>query len=1022
MNTTTRASRRTQFLCGTTLALAAIASAAPALAADSGAELVVVTGSRFATTQYTSTAPISVLNSDDIKFSGTQDIDNLLNQSPQFVGATNGGSTANTVQPNGASGGAYINLRGLGVQRSLVLVNGRRFAINGTNITTDLNTIPTALIERTEIVTGGSSAVYGSDAISGVINFVMKQDFQGAQVDGHVSWDSLTGTPIYSADITAGANFDHDRGNVAVSLDYLNRGVIQRSQVPYAVANVADGCVTAASWSNEFPGTPNGASNANCAASGGRMGLVSGGSTSTPNGDFVLLQSSPAITLAANNAGLTGMVQANGFTFDNAGTTARPFVRPGDLYNLTLLNDMQIPQERWMANVFGHYDLLPWVTAYTEMHISDNLVSMQLTPSNIGGATMLFNVNNPYLSPQMQNLLATLDASEPAGGITTTEGAQTYHTNPGDGLAALNISRRYIELGNRVNTSERLALRFLQGFRGNLGSVSDDYLSDLTFDVYYSYSRTEETDHNQGGISRSRMQNAVLSVGGAAPVCDIFGQTMTAACVNAVAITSTYITKAELANAVATVKGTAFNMPAGPAQFALGGEWRFTSAEFDPDFFLNSGDVAGFNGSTPTKGSESVGEGFGELRVPLLADMPVVKLLTANAAFRYSKYNLHGVGGVWTYSAGADWQVIDDIAFRGQYQRAIRAPNVGELFGGTVLNFNQAVDPCSANQPVANQTAAVRNICLAQGVPAANVFTALVQLPNGLIGNVSGGNPNLAAETSNTITFGTVVSPTFLPGFIGSLDYYSIDVKGAIAPLAGGLAGVLNACYGPTNTLGAASIYCQSVHRDPTTGQINAPNYVTVGNANLGALKTTGMDISGVYTFDMPWRLLDGDSSMNISSDWNYQFEFIVVGDATKPNVFNNCVGAFGSTCAEPNPRLKGTTNFQWRNGPLALNLRYRFIGSVTDDRYILPLRNGLTPPALNSLTHPIIGDYHYFDLSAAYDVTDNLELVAGINNIFDLDPPVLANGASLGYGNTFPSTYDAFGRTFFMNLTAKTN
>jgi outer membrane receptor protein involved in Fe transport len=172
----------------------------------------------------------------------------------------------------------------------------------------------------------------------------------------------------------------------------------------------------------------------------------------------------------------------------------------------------------------------------------------------------------------------------------------------------------------------------------------------------------------------------------------------------------------------------------------------------------------------------------------------------------------------------------------------------------------------------------------------------------------------------------------------------------------------------------------------------------------------------------MPWRVLEGNSSMQITSDWTYQFEFIVVGDATKPNVFNNCVGAFGPTCGEPNPRLKGTTNFQWRNGDLTVNLRWRFIGDVTDDRYLLPHRNGTTPVPLNAITHPIIDDTHYIDLSAAYNVTDNLEVIAGINNLFDLDPPVLGNGASLGYGNTFPSTYDAFGRTFFLNLTAKTD
>ncbi|MEJ1969151.1 MAG: TonB-dependent receptor [Rhizomicrobium sp.] len=1024
MHVTGRVGRRTHWLCSTLLAVAGLAfCGAPAAYAETP-ETVLVTGSRLAQTGFEASTPVTVIGAEEIKFTGTLDIDTLLNSSPQFVGATNGGSTANTVQPNGGSGGTFVNLRGLGPVRNLVLVNGRRFTINGTNLTTDLNTIPTALIERTEIVTGGSSAVYGSDAISGVINFVMKQNFTGARADAHVDFDSDTTTPTYSLDLTLGSNFDHDRGNVAVSMSYLNREPITRAELPYAAANVSDGCVTMASFSKTFPGTPNGASAANCATSGGIMGLVSGGSTSVPNSDMVPLirpgtpQSNPALNAAYAAAGLSG-IGSDGFIWDDAGTTPRPFARPGDLYNLTLLNYMQIPQERWMVNTFAHYDILPEVTAYAEFHFSDNLVTMQLTPSNIGGATILFNTNNPYLSPAMQALFTQLDLAEPAGGITSVEGAQTYHTTPGDGLAAINTSTRYTELGNRINTSDRSALRFAGGFRGQLGSVSQDFLSDLAYDIYYTYARTNETDHNIGGVSRSRLQNAVLSVGGAPPVCDVFGQTMSAACVAAVSISSIYQTKAELAGAQASLTGTAFKLPAGPVEFALGGEWRFTSASFDPDFFLNSGDVAGFNGSSPTKGNETVKEAFGELRVPVLADLPLVRKFTVNGAFRYSDYDLSGVGGVWTYSGGGDWKVVDDLGFRGQYQHAIRAPNVGELFGGTVLNFNTAVDPCSSGQPVAQQTAAVRAICVAQGVPAANVFTGIVQ-PNPLIGNVTGGNPTLAAEASDTITLGAVITPTMFSGFAASIDYYSIDVKGAIAPLSGGLAGVLNQCY--TVVQDASSVYCQSIHRDPTTGQISAPNYVTVGNANLGAIKTEGVDIGAQYAFGIDWGLLTAATDMAISTNWTYQFEAVTTPDATKPNVKNDCIGGFGATCGEPDPRLKGSTRFTWTDGPLALSLRYRFIGSVTDDRYLLPLRNGGAVQALNTLTHPVISDYHYFDLSASYDVTDNLELSGGINNLFDIDPPVLANGASTGYGNTFPSTYDAFGQTFFINLTAKTD
>ena len=1008
---------RASHLCGSTVLAAGIAfSVAPAMAQD--VETVTVTGSRLPST-FQAPTPVTVVDQTQIKLSGLVNIEDTLNETPQFRGSQGDGKFAN----GQASGGATLNLRGLGAQRNLVLVNGRRYTIQGPDQTTDVNTIPIALIQRTEIVTGGSSAVYGSDAITGVINFIMRSDFEGVEAQSHVDFDSTTNTPTWSVDLTGGANFAHDKGNIAVSMGYQNRGGISRQdRGGIYIPPYGDGCVTAATASSRNIGTQiTGLSGQACINAGGLPGLVFAGSGDIPNGRYVpqILpgagNSNAALNTAYANAGLTG-INANagfGYTYDNAGATPRPAVDPTDRYNLTLPNYLQIPQERWMVNTFMHYDLLPRVTAYAEMHFSTNTVVSRLSPSNIN-SSMLFNTNNPYLSPAMQALFTQLDAAETST-QNITEGSKTYTNAPNDGKAQLTVGRRFTDVGFRIANAQRDAWRFVGGFRGTLPSVSPTFLKDLSYDVYYDYAKTTNTERQSGSVSRSRLQDSLLSVGTAAPVCDIFGQNITAACVTAIGINSTTVTTAQMAGAQGSVTGTLFDMPAGPVAFALGGEWRSTAAVFVPDQFLASGDVAGFNAALPTKGSESVREFFGETRVPLLKDMPLVQQLSINGAFRVSDYNLSGVGTVTTFSVGSDWKLDGNISFRGQYQSAIRAPNVGELFGGQTTNFTAFVDPCGAASTT--QTAAVSAICIAQGVPASKVFTTSVN-PASLVGNVSGGNHSLGQEKSETITFGTVITPEAVPGLAVSIDWYSIGINGAIAQLGGGLVNTGSLCYSTLQD--ANSIYCKAFNRDPVTGAIVAPNYVQVNNANTGAAKTQGIDFAGQYHFDLDWGYLSNASSVSLSTNWTWTTEFTLTPVKELSTIKNECVGSFGTTCGSPIPSLKGVSRVTWTDGDLALSLRHRFVGGTMVDTYNLALRKGAVPTALNLLTNPVLPDFHYFDISATYNVTDEIRLDAGVNNVLNIGPPVLGSAAN---GNvTFPATYDPLGQSFFFDVTFRTN
>ena len=1040
MSSTLLKSSRARLLCSSGLAVAsAMLLTAAASAQDAQQiETVVITGSRIAVTSaFDAPTPVTVVGAEDIKLSGTVNVEALLSQSPQFLPSNDGGSTGNTVQANGDSGAAWLNLRGLGEVRNLVLVNGRRFAIQGTRMTTDINTIPASLIQRTEIVTGGNSAVYGSDAISGVVNFVMKRDFHGVEGNAQYTFDQFTTSPTYNFDVTVGGNFDHDKGNVVVAMNYMSRkGFTQPDHGAWTSVQYQDACVTAASYSPTHPGTVlNGTSGAACVAAGGVNGFKAGGSGDTPNGYINSLTTyagaAPALQTLYAAAGLTGMT-GDGLIFTNSGVNSAGTIRnrntsgdlySADLYNLIATNYMQVPEQRWMMNSFAHYDFDPKIQGYAEFHFSSNTVSAQLTPANASGA-VLVQTHNPAFPSALQAVFDYMDANET--GTTTfaplgNGAGYSVSTVANDGLVKVGVGKRFVENGKRRQDANRVAWRFAGGFKGDLGNVNEHFLKDIAYDVYYTFARTQETDRQSGSISRTKLQQNILaSTNGGTPLCDLFGiGSLSADCINAITVNSTVLTIAEMQDANLAITGTAFDLPAGPVQFAAGAEWRYTMAQYAPDLYTSSGDVAGLNSAKPTKGSVVAHEAYGEVHVPVVADLPFVKSFAVNSAFRFSDYNLSSAKNIWTWSVGADWKVVNDLSFRGQFQRAIRAPNVGELFGGLATNTtNTLTDPCGSKQPVGSRTAAVQALCTAQGVSSANIWTNAVQGPADLTTYLSGGNPLLAPETSDTITLGVVVQPEALPGFITSLDFYSISVKGMISALAGGAGGILTNCFGQTDP---NNIYCQQIHRIDgklTSGTGN----ITASNANISGLKTQGFDLNSQYSFAPGFGLLSKDSTFDVSTGWNYLLEMVSLPDATAPTVKSNCAGAYGNTYCfyQPLPRLKGTTRFTWHDGPLSLSLRWRYIDGVTLDKYLIPLRRGTTGLSLANYTKPTLPNMNYFDLSGSYEINDNIEVYGGINNLFSKDPPIVAGAAS--YANSFPQTYDSMGRVTYIGIKAKTN
>jgi outer membrane receptor protein involved in Fe transport len=724
-----------------------------------------------------------------------------------------------------------------------------------------------------------------------------------------------------------------------------------------------------------------------CEARGGEVGLIGQGSGTT----------NTATLLLATAAGGTRI-------FDPSTRNIRPFVDPDDLFNYAPANYLQLPQRRYLIGGYGSYEINESIQPFFEVGFVNNVVATELaaTPA---AANAPLQIASPFFTPQAQAFLAGF--ADPA--------------NPGF-TTGITVARRFTEAGSRNSNFNRDAFRTLIGVKGDLTEA-------LQYEVYYSYARTRNTAFQTGNIATSRFTAALTTqvgpdgqlrcvsatarANGCVPL-NVFGQgTISQAALNYVTVDSTNQDISSLKNAVAAISGTAFNLGLGAPDigFALGAEYREPSSRFIPDEFLSSGDVQGFNAGQPTSGKYNVKEVFAELAVPILRDS-FIHRLELNGAFRYSDYSLQNVGGVETYSIGAEFAPVRDITFRGQYQRSVRAPNVQELFGGQSTGFPGASDPCSDRGTAANRTETVRALCIAQGVPAAAVFTRGVQ-PNAQIQGFFGGNPDLNEETSDTYTVGAVISPRFIPRLNVTVDYFNIKVEDVIGTFGGGFNSALNLCLTVAQNL--ANPVCAPFNgaRNTATGALG----VTQGgqnpillSANQATLETSGIDVQVDYSLPLEFSLFGGERS---------RLSFFYLGTYLD-KYRNTAIAAIPErvTISEGTPELskyKHTARVSFIDGPGTVSLRWRYMDGVQDPRILntfVGLERVGTDPAV--LSTPFIDDFSYFDLSFGFQVSDNFTMNVGVNNLFDKKPPIL--GSLAEQANTFPGTYDPLGRDFFVS------
>lgn len=980
---------KASLLAGTIMAGAMIATPAyaqDAEAAETAAEtrednFIVVTGSRIAQQDALTTAPVAVVSAEEFKLSGTVNVEQVINILPQAIPGTTAFSN------NPGNGAATLNLRGLGSTRTLVLVNGRRWVSFDTSQVVDLNTIPNFLIENVEVVTGGASAVYGSDALAGVVNFQLKK-VEGLEMGGQYSLTERGDGARYQMYGAIGTSFDDGRGNATVYAEYFNRESI--FQGDRAFSNFALGAETFGAPLQQF------------------------GSSTLPTTRFnaspsIAINNPPAGTLATTLPLAAGLVIDDAI-FDQPGVGR---ARAGDTYNYAPVNYLQIPQERYLIGGYADYEFSDGHSAYTEVTFVNNRVATELAPTPVTGT---FNIDiatvSQFLSPAIIAELNTLDQREAAASAARVANGLSPLATADLGVVAASIQRRVEETGSRNSLDERNAFRVLAGVRG---VVTDN----INYDAYYSYARTRNANIQDGNISRSAFQAGLDGTG--TPI-NIFGyNTLTPDMVDAISIRAQNGDVSTVEVAAASVSGQVFNLGWGASDvgFAVGAEYRRVAADFIPDTALASGDVIGFNAGSPTSGAYDVKELFAELQVPIF-ETDGGQRLQLNGAARYSDYSLDRVGGVFTYFGGVEFNIVEDLMLRGQYQSAVRAPNVGELFGGQAIGFPGATDPCGVAG--AQNNAAITAICVATGVPASNVGNAGVVQLNAQIPALFGGNPNLGEETSTSWTAGLVFNPSFIPGLTMSADYFNIEVEDFITLAGGSLNGLFDLCYNQVQDV--TNAVCQ-----PFVGIRNADGAITVdappfvGLLNAAALEVSGVDVLVNYNTSLGFSLMgEGDSRLNFNFNgtWTESNNFTPVTGL--PTQFE-CAGRFGQNCGQPTASFKWASRLSLVDGPLTASVRWTHLSGVDDND---PDTNFAD---FNGVER--ISAYDLIDLTLAFDVNENVTLAFGVNNLFDTLPGTpqfngievsnrpnsLLLGDNQEQANTYPSVYNVLGRDFFASI-----
>lgn len=1011
--------RKLQFAIRAALAAAAASTAVPIAMAQTVAatnttattnepalQEVVVTGSRIAVAPNTvSISPITTITSVDIQQTGLIRTEDILNSLPQITAEQSGGLSISSV------GVATVSLRDLGSQRTLVLVDGRRMnpggaggVPGGNSNAPDINQLPADLIERVDVLTGGASAVYGADAVAGVVNFVLNTHYEGVKVDanyafnnhkndnqGDLAYLTAFGAPLpqrtvntgqtKDVSILAGANFADGKGNATTYFTYLNSAPAIGYQFDHAGCTLIGG-------------------------SKGNTPVKCGGSGTSGHGQFLMIGNTGAhSTTIVDNAvdPKTGAFRAfNG----------------SDLYNYGALSYFQRAAERYTAGAFLHYDINDNASVYTETMFARNTSHAQYGPSGDFFGLQNIKCNNP--------LLTTEEATALCNPTTLAQNSAAYGQK--DNSVNLYIARRNIEGGGRIDNYTSDSIRQVVGVKGAFAEA-------WSYDAYAQVGITQFQDVQSNFLGTPQMANAlnvvanpavggVKGVAAGTPVCQsqIDGTDkncvpwniwvpggVTKAALNYLSVPSTYsATSTEyIADASVTGELGKYGLKIPTARDGLtvnlGSEYREEKFKFDPDYIFLNGLTGGGAPSKAIDGGLHLWEIFTEARLPIVNDLPGAYNLSAEAGYRYSSYTLGF--NTNTYKFGLEWSPIQDVRVRAGYNKAVRAPNIGELFTPAVVGAGGTADPCWGATPTLTQAQ-----CANTGVTAAQYGHISVN-PAAQINTQVGGNAGLQPEKADTYTFGIVVQPSIIPNLVASFDVFNIKIKQTIVSLSSNT--IINDC-----AVSADAASCALIHRGPTGSLWLSPaNFVTATNLNIGTVSTRGADLGVHYGVN-----IGAAGKLNFTLSSVYTKDFL-----TQPLPSGgsfDCAGYWGSTCGAPLPHYRQTLTTNWA-APWAgidLTVKWRLIGPSSVDR-------SSSNPALASDFYPStahIPGYNYIDMSASMPVTSLVNVRLGVNNIADKNPPVILNGALSDCpnnecnDNSWAGTYDTLGRYLYAHVSVK--
>jgi len=983
------------------LAFAAMAASgslgivAPAMGQDGAqVEEVTVTGSRIRRPGLESTSPINTIGVEMIELQQEVALEKVIRLMPFAIPGD--GENVN----NGTSGAATVNLRGLGDQRNLTLINGRRITPIITaegGVVVDTSTVPLALVERVDVVTGGASAVYGSDAIAGAVNIVMKNDFQGVDLQVNSSQTGESDGVTDSVSLTLGTGLADDRGNVAFNLTWSQREAVLLGQRPLGQLGIET--ASGANYSNFLEGRlPTAPSIAGC---DGPDSVATGGST-TGIPTRVELAAGGAVGQFLNNGSLyTG----------NAGTGLG--ARGGcSVFNFNPYNYYQTPNERYNAMVIGNFEFNEHADVYGQASFTNTTVVQQVAPSGTFGSAFNVPMYNP-LWPAAARTEVLAVANERLGTGVLTKGTNWQDLNNNNvvdqaDILRMRLRRRTTEFGARSEAFDADAFTLLGGVKGQL-------LGDWNYDVSYQYGETNRTTTRAGYTNLTNIQNALMTKDGktcengdsACVPLNLFGGfgTITpamAAYSQAIALLQLKYEQTVL-QAVVDGPVEAIQLPtaSSPLALSLGYEKRDEQGSTNPDECLKLAPASCQGGAggnlLPINGGFAVSEFFVEGLMPLIEERQFVQSLGLEFGARQSDFDT--VGSVDTWKVGLNWRINDQFLFRIMEQEATRAPNVGELFAPVTRGLSNAtIDPCSVAN-AAKIDARLRPLCVASGMLPQQI--GVVQdIIAGQIQTFNGSNPTRlpGAEQADTSTVGFVWTPDFdrLTNFSLSVDYYDILVNDVIGSFSA--QEVLDSCY----VLGdlAACKQIRRVNGDLQDDTAGVEQYTT----NLSYLQAEGLELGVNFGFD-----LANLGNLQFYANVN---KYLTQESQSSPTVpVIDCKGFYGTSC-DPISDLRWVQGTTWSWNDLSLNLQWRHIGSVDKE---LPEVAG-TFAAFRS-----IDSYNYLDLSASYNLWDDrIRLTGGIQNLTDKDPPVLGNevgDTSSNSGNTFPSNYDMLGRVYSLGF-----